>query len=106
VGVEFAEDRAALLADFGVACRITIAGGAPLPISAIVDTPTIEVSEVASEVAFLEFDQTALVRTEDVPGVSVEDVLEVLEGPYAGTFQVLRHERIDDGAFTRFGLGT
>lgn len=97
-------DRLALLRDFGVAVRVTLSTGA-VDLVGIVRGPTSNLDGVGSEVEFIESTESVLLRSEDVPGVRVEDPVQVLAGPYAGDYLVIRHLQEEDGAFTRLDLG-
>ena len=102
--VELPGDRAALLADFGVAARITPSSGA-VDVVGIFDRATAQVAGVASEVDVLTPSPTLLVRTEELGGLRVGQPVEVLEGPGADTYLAKSILAEDDGAFTRIELG-
>ena len=93
-----------MLKDFGVAVRLSPGSGA-VDTVAIVENPTDVVDQVATEIGVRVPSRTALVRTSVLSGFKIEDAVEVLEGPYAGSFVAYDVEALDDGAFTLIDLG-
>ena len=102
--LESLADRRALLAIDGVAVRIYPAG-VPVDRVAQYDGPS-EGVQTAYDGA-PEVIQTApslYMLTEDLVGLPHGSRVEVLEGPGAGDWVVLKTERQDDGAFSRLLL--
>lgn len=101
--IEDETDRAAMLDDFGVAVRLVTSCG-DLAIVALFDSPTREISGVASELDFLEPAPSILARTESISDLSVEDRVEIFDGPGAGSYIARTIVAEEDGAFTRVDL--
>lgn len=101
--VEDSDDRAALLGDFGIAARISPAGGT-VDLLALLDGPTRELGGVAGELEFLEASPSLIVRTEELSGLRVLDGVEILEGSRAGLYVARSIVAEDDGEFTRIDI--
>lgn len=104
MALESVADRRALLSIDGVAVRI-YPGGAPVDRVAQYDGPS-EAIQTAYDGA-PEVIQTApslYMLTEDLVGLTNGSRVEVLEGPGAGDWLVLRTEKQEDGAFARLLL--
>ena len=102
--VEDSSDRAVMLSDFGVAARATLVGG-QVDLRGIPDAPTESVGGIATELDINEPSVELIVATEDVSGIRVGDLVEILEGEYAGAYRAVSPIAEDDGAFTRILLG-
>jgi len=79
--VETADDRALLLADFGVTATYTPSGGASSSITVIFDNEFIPVDTGAS-VSFAMRQPKALARSADIPNVAEGDILVVNSTTY------------------------
>lgn len=104
MALESVADRRALLSIDGVAVRI-YPGGAPVDRVAQYDGPSEAVATAydgAPEV--IQTAPSLYMLTEDLVGLVHGTRVEVLEGPGAGDYAVLRNERQDDGAFSRLLL--
>ena len=74
--VESADDRAAMLADFGVSISYTVQGGSAATITGIFDNQYVEV-DAGGEVGFAVQQPRLTVRTADVPNCTEGDTFVV-----------------------------
>lgn len=106
MALESLADRRALLAIDGVAVRV-YPGGSPVDRVAQYDGPSEAVSTAydgAPEV--IQTAPSLYMLSEDLVGLTNGSRVEVLEGPGAGDWVVMRSERQEDGAFSRLLLAT
>ena len=104
MALESLADRRALLAIDGVAVRV-YPGGSPVDRVAQYDGPSEAVSTAydgAPEV--IQTAPSLYMLTEDLVGLPHGSRVEVLEGPGAGDWIVMKSERQEDGAFSRLLL--
>lgn len=106
MAVETAEDRAALLEDFGDDVVITPAGGSALPaIRAIFDADYVTVTDLGLEREISDDGPMLLCRRADVASVVQGDGIEIQTGEGAGLYTVSdTRPAWGDKAFTRLIL--
>lgn len=102
MSVETAADRAALLADFGVAATYTPAGGDPVPVTVIFDAAYLRAGSANDDmVGVSESMPEAIGRSTDFDGVAQDDTLTLV-----GIDYIIREIEPDGTGMTILRLGT